>query len=303
MKLIKRLIVVAAVLILLIVGGVVFAFFKLDSLVKLGIEQGGTQAMGVTTKVDRVSVGLLSGKASLRGLSIANPAGFKQPEFFALTDGSLSVTPASLNSNVVEIPAIKLSGITMSLERTSKGTNYGVILDNLQKLSGGGNANKSSGGKQVVVREIELTNIRVIADLIGAPGELTKIEVPIDSIKLTDVGSGSDPKRMEVANVAATVVQAILQAVAERGVGLPPDFVGDLKNRLSLLPQLGGGAFKFDAAVGQIKDLSGTVGEVGKKVEETTKQVTDEAKKAADGVKKIGDDLKNLIPGKKKDGG
>lgn len=298
MKLIKRLFILLVVLVLLVVGGSIYAVMRADALVKVGIEKGGTHATGVETKVDSVDVGLLSGTAQLKGLRMANPPGFKQPSFFALGDGALAVSLNSLRSDTVEVPSIKLSNITMSLERNSSGTNYGVILDNLKKLGGNSSGGSSGGGKQVLVKEIELKNITVVADLVGAPGDLTKLEVPIDSIRLTDVGSAG-AKKMEVADIAATVVQAILQAVVDKG-GLPADLLGDLQGRLASLTKLGD--FKLDAAVGPIKDLSGTVKDAGKKAGEAIQQVGDQIKKAPEDIKKVGEDIKGLIP-KKKGGG
>ena len=97
MKWIKRIVIL---LVLVVVVVAVIAVVMIDRIAKTGVEQGGTYAMGVTTKLDGIHIGLLSGSVSLDGLSVENPEGFKADHFLKLGDGSVEVSLGSRRSVV-----------------------------------------------------------------------------------------------------------------------------------------------------------------------------------------------------------
>lgn len=307
-KLIKRLFLLVVILVLLVIGGLVAAIMSINSLAKKGIEAGGSYALGVPTTVQSVDIGLLSGQFSMAGLNVANAPGFSAPSFLALDKGGVAVSLGSLNQDVVEVPSFTLDGIKVSLERKGDGGNYQKILDNLQKVTGGGGGAKPSepvpapapsGGKEkrFIVRDLKITNVRVELDMLGVGGEVgavlnkaTKIPVTIDKIELKDVGktgTGVGGTGVTIGQLSSIVVQAILSAASEKGGGLfPADLIGDINGRV--------------ANLGGLKDIgvvvNGQVQETVKKAEEAVKGVVDEGKKGIDDLKK---GLEGLIPGKK----
>ena len=78
-----------------------------------------------------------------------------------------------------------------NLERNAGGANYSVILDNLKKLDKGEKPkDPNAPQKKFKIGELSITNINVHLDLLGgAAGALTKVDVPIHEIKLTNIGS------------------------------------------------------------------------------------------------------------------
>jgi uncharacterized protein involved in outer membrane biogenesis len=303
-KLFKRLFIAGFLLVLLVIGGLVYAVMSINALAKKGIEAGGSYALGVPTTVDSVSIGLLSGKASLANLNVANPAGYPAPHFLKLGSGSVAVSLGSVQQDVIEIPTFSLDAIDVRLERKGDAGNYQKILDNLKSVSGSGSAPapSSSGGpeKRFVVRDLTITNVRVELDMLGAGGAVgealnsaTKIPVTIDKIELKNVGKtgeGVAGSGVTMGQLASIIVQAVLSAAAEKGGGLfPADVLGDLNGRLANL----GGLKNLGMAVG-----GQAVGAL-KKAEEAVKGVAEEGKKAIEDAKK---GLEGLLPGKKKDG-
>ncbi len=301
-KLIKRLFIAGFLLVLLVVGGVVYALMSVNALAKKGIEAGGTYALGVPTTVDSVSIGLLSGQASLSNLNVANPQGFASPHFLKLGKGNVAVSLGSVQQEVIEIPTFALDAIDVRLERKGDSGNYQKILDNLKSVTGGGGtkpASAPSGGpeKRFVIRDLTITNVRVELDMLGAGGAVgealnsaTKIPVTIDKIEMKNVGKTGDGvggTGVTMSQLASIIVQAVLSAAAEKGGGLfPADIVGDLKGRLANLDGL--------------KDVGLAVGgqamEAAKKAEDAVKGVAEEGKKALEDAKK---GLEGLLPGKK----
>lgn len=310
----KKLLLLAGVIFLLVVVGVVVAFFAIDSIAKGAIEKGGSYALGTPTTVSSVSVGVLSGKFSLQGLNVANPTSggsFKSPQFLTLGSGGVDVSLSTLNQPTVELPKFTLSNLDVNLEKRDGKTNYGVILDHMQQVTGGksgGDAPKSStpapsagAEKKYIIRDLDIQRVTIHARLVDGPDavkDLTSITIPIDSIRLKDVGktgtgvAGSGVTMEQLTNI---IVKAVLSAATEKGGGLlPADMLNDLQGKIKALGDLGA----LPAEV--VASATGTVEKAGKKI-------VDEGKKAIDGAvdqgKKAVDDaankLKGLIPGVK----
>lgn len=249
----KKVLIAAIALVVLVIAIVVISFLSIDSIAKAAIEKGGTYALGVPTTLDSANVGIMAGKFSMSGLKVANPAGgYTSPAFLSLGSGGVSVSFTTLKQPVVELPTFSLENLDVSLEKKDSKANYAVILDNLNKLkaaSGGGGASKpapsSDSEKRFVIKELLLRNIKISVDLIGGPGaigKLTKINIPIDEIKLENVGqtgTGVGGTGVTMSQLASIIVQAVLAAAADKGGGLlPADILGDLKGGLANLGDL-----------------------------------------------------------------
>ncbi|GJQ28262.1 MAG: hypothetical protein HBSAPP03_01460 [Phycisphaerae bacterium] len=292
MKLGKKLGVIGGVLVLAVVVVLVVTVIFIDSVAKAAIEKGGTYAMGVPTTLQSADVGVMSGTFAMKGLNVANPAGFSGPHFFALASGGVAANLGSVTKDVVEIPRLTLDGIKVNLERGSKGSNYQVILDNLKRFESQDPKAKPAedkGGKKFIVREIVITNVEVRVDMLGLGGGATAVTVPIHEIKLNNVGTAEGG--IEIGKMMNVVIKAILATAVERGGNIiPGDVLGELKGGLAQLQGLG----EFGV------EVIGKAGESAQKLAEGLTKVGAEAaetvKKGAEGVLKgIGD----LIPGKK----
>lgn len=295
-KLIKRLFALGFVLVLLVIGGVVLAIVNINSLAKAGIEKGGTYALGTNTTLQSADVGILGGTFAMSGLNVANPPGYKAPSFLSLGSGGVAVSLNSLSKPVVELPKLSLDGLNVALEKSGGKANFNVILDHIKKVAdqaggSGGSGGSSSGGgeKKFVVNELSLTNIKISVDLIGGPADLTRVNIPIDEIKLTNVGktgTGVGGTGVTMSQLASIIVQAVLAAAADKGGGvLPADLLGDLQGGLAGLGNLDNLQMSVAAkAQGTIEKIGGDAvkkvteklgGEAGKAVEDATKKVTD----------------------------
>ncbi|MCC6675515.1 MAG: hypothetical protein IT436_00090 [Phycisphaerales bacterium] len=295
MKWIKRLIVLAAVLIILVVGGIIFALTRIDSIFKTAVEKGGTYALGVKTTLTSADVELTQGKASMSGLDVANPAGYKSDKFFGLGTGSVQVAIPTLNQPVIEVPTLKLSDIRVNLEKTEGKANYQVILDNLAKLSGGQQQPASTGSdKKFIINEVDIRNVVVHVDLIPVGGALTQVNVPIEEIQLKNVGTAS--KGLPAGELAKVIIKAVLAVATEKGAGIiPADVLGDLQSQLSRLGDL--------QSMGI--EVQSKLSEAGQKALDDAKakaqqQIDEGKKKVDDAVKDAQKKLEDLIPGKPK---
>jgi hypothetical protein len=79
---------------------------NLDGHVKKVIEDVGTDVTQTSVHVSGVEIALLDGKASLAGLSVANPPGFSGSNIFTLDKVAVEIDIESLNSNPIIINEI-----------------------------------------------------------------------------------------------------------------------------------------------------------------------------------------------------
>lgn len=296
MKMIKRIVVL---LIVVVVGAGVIGYITIDKLTKAGIEQGGTYAMGVDTKLDGVHLGLLSGSLSMKGLSVANPEGFKSDYFLSMEDGSVQVSLGSLMSDKIVIPSLTLNGIDIALEKDKGTSNYQVILDNLAKLSGPeeGEPAEPAEGKRFVVNELIITDVNVRAEVIGG----MSVPVYIPEIRLTDIGSDSD-KGVLLRDLSGIIVTAILSTVVQQaGDILPAGITDGLAGGLASVGELGDFGMEV---IGDVTSQAGEIaGQAAEQLEQGAQQATEAAKQvgeeASKAVEKLSEGLGGLFGGNK----
>lgn len=308
MKLIKLLLVLVILVVLVVVLGGVALFSYVDKLAKSGIEKGGTYALGVPTTLGSADVGILGGTFSMSDLKVANVTGYPGPHFLSLGDASVAVSLSTLRESTVVLPKFSLDSIDVRLEKKDGAANYNVILDNLKKVSGGGGDKPapqpapSGEEKKFIINDLSITKVVVHVDVLGsggapaalgeAIGVLTKVTIPIDEIKLQNVGKtgeGVAGSGVTISQLTNIIVQAVLAAAVENGGGLiPADIMGDLQGKLNALGDLS----KLDLKVlgdakGTVQDLTKTADDVKKKVEDAAKEgekMVDDAKKALEGL-------------------
>lgn len=265
MKLALRLGSVALALLLILVIG---AFLFLDSIARSAIERGGSYALGVDTTLASADVGVFSGEFALAGLKVANPPGYAEESFLELERGGLALDVGSLFGDRIEAPLLELEGVKIALERAGGGTNYDVLLENLERLqspdAGGGTGGAppadedGGGGKSFVLERVVIRDVEARLRL-GAAGLGAGATVTIEEIALEDLGSRS----YTIAEITALVVRALLAAALSHGGDLiPSDLAGSLRASLGDL-----GGLNIEIA----SDTVDEVREVGEKLEEAGK--------------------------------
>ncbi len=279
---------VVGVLVVLIVLLVAVIAISIDSLAKRGVERGATYALQVPTTLNNADVKFLSGGFAMSGLEVKNPDGFSAPHFLQMNDASVNVSLATLAEDVVELPALTITGIDMYLVKEGGKANYQVIMDNLKRFESGESepADPAKEGKKFVIRKIEIKDVMVHASVLplGAAGKTVDVEVP--EIVLTNVGSGG--QSVSMAEVFNIVLKAVFATALNLGDVLPGDISEGLKGGLSQLGSLSDlGVGVAGSAAKVLGDLPGGVGEgAGKAVEDAAKGVEEGIKGLFGGDKK-----------------
>ncbi len=132
----KKLVVSAAVLAVVVLVGVYLLIGNLDKILKSAIEGVGSELLGVPVTVAEVQLDLKSGMGQINGMRIANPDGFQAVNAFQIDTIRLAVDIRSLTSQPVVINELNIKSPVVELEAKADGsTNLQRLLDNIQKNS------------------------------------------------------------------------------------------------------------------------------------------------------------------------
>lgn len=315
----SKLIRIALVFFLLLAFGVGGLVFSAGSLVKKAVETGGETALGVPTTLEGTELAFFDGRFGLTGLQVANPAGFDGPHFVSMRSAEVELPLSRLTGDVVDVPRFTLDGLDLVLQRKDGKSNYGAILESIERMQGDAPDEPTDGeppaeegeakdAKKFIIRRIELKNIVAHLDLLPAGGELTKLDLGLPELVLEDVGNAEGG--VTVSELVGLIVQVATAATIEAaGDKVPMDVLNDLKDKLGDLdglkdalgeqfaPQLDALKSKVEDALGG--DVTETLDGLGTKVDEIT---GGELKKRAEDLEgSVKKGLDGLLGGKKKE--
>jgi len=283
MKLALRL---GVALVALVIVVVLAAYAFMDSAAQAAIERGATSALGVKTTLSAADVKAFSGEFAMSGLQIANSPGFTDQPFLTLDSGSVAVSLGTLRSDPIELPHLRLTGLTMVIDRKKGDSNYGAILDHLQKnrTPASGSSSSSSAGPNFLIHEVTIRDVVAHVSFSPIGADPTVLTVPIEEISLKDVGAD---RPLPLSEVAGVIVQAVLATVVQQGGSLlPEDLLTDLNGSLSQLGDLSDFGISIASDLGE---------QAQKMIDDATKHLDGQTKQAVDDVKKkiegIGRDL------------
>lgn len=312
----RRLVKVVAVLLVLLLAATGVLIYSIDSIAKSAVERAGTYVLGSRTTLGDMSVGLIRPSATMDALTVANPGGFAGAQgaagFLELGSGAIAVDARSLMSDVVRIPSIHLSDLTLNLVQKGGESNAATILANMKRTLGSGGAGSTAGapgGRRFVIDELLIERIVINATASGLPVVAPSVNLKVERLRLESLGSGGkDPIGMD--QLTAIVVNAVMQAAIEAGATQIPKEL--LEGMLGGIAGLGNGlprvALSLDLGSGfrpadDLASLAGRVGvdlsalsskvgeEISKGLGDAGKTLEEAGKSATEGIRKGLDNL------------
>jgi len=247
----KKFLIGVSVLAVIIVGGLTFVWSNLDGIVKDAIQTYGSEATKTQVSVADVKLDLKAGKASISGLTVANPAGFTDPNIFALGKISTKIDISTIRQNPIVIDEIIISAASVIYEINKAGTSN---IDLLKKNLGGSSAkakpaaDKAEGGEELkmIIRKLVVEGSKAKVR-IAALGDAEQT-VNLPRIQLTDVGKKSGgATAAEVAQILSSkLVGNVKGAVTSLGVNRYLGKSADLfkKGALDQVGKVGGSVGK-----------------------------------------------------------
>lgn len=220
------------VAVLLLVALAVFAVHKfLDAGIKKGVETVGPLLTKVDVKLDGVSVSLLSGSGSIKGLMIGNPEGFKSPSAIQVGKASLSLQPSSVMADKVIIKSINVQGPEVTFETDFKGNNLSKLMENVEAATGAFDPTPDTRAEAQSQRKLQVDDFRIsggkLKVSVTALGGRS-VSVPLPEIRLTNLGQG--PEGITAAELTKKVLRIIEQEAVKASAGAVTDLGNQAKD-------------------------------------------------------------------------
>lgn len=246
----KKLMIAAGVLVLLVIIAVVVIASQAGSLIKDGVERYGPDITGTPVTLSGVDVSLLSGNASINNLVIGNPAGFKSREAFRVGEVSVKLDINSLFSEQIRIEKILIDGAELTYEQVNKRSNIDALKSNVEKntgTGGGGSASSAQGSDaspvQLVIDDVYINNtkVNVSARLLNKEEQRS---VTIPDIHLKDLGKGGSDGSV------AAIVDEVVRLVTKEATRAVVDELGKQKIQEAIDQKKGEALQKLDEKLG-----------------------------------------------------
>lgn len=302
----KTLLIGGGGIVVIIIVAVVGVFLFSGDIIKAAVEDMGPKLTKSEVKLAKVDLSLTSGQASLSGLKIGNPSGFKTSHAFKLDNISLKLDTGSLGSDTIVINEILINAPDIiaefnkfsfnplkagaSVEESLKTSNFIAIQNNVDAFvkanTGGGSSSGSTaksgdGGaeKKLIVEKFRMTGVKVRA--VAHEGLKLDTSLPPFSISLDNIGKkekGLSPDELAavlISKVRAQVTDAMTKDLIKSATEMFGKLSGSLKDAA-------GGAMKSvtEGAGGALKSVTDGAGGAGA-------GVGDAATKATEGIKNL----------------
>jgi len=239
-------VVIGLIVVVLILGVAVWQLYaNLDQIVASVIEDAGSEVTATAVDVNGVQLKLLDGQATVSGLSVANPAGFSQPDIFKLDKIAVSIDVESLKGSPIIVKELVIRQPQVFLEINKNGvSNLSVLKRNVAAYtSGAGRAAGSDAPAQQAVKLI-IRKLRFEGGRLRAVNALIpdrKIDTALPAFQLENIGSAGNGATG--AQIAREVVNGLIgqatAAAARAGVEKLKDAAGQ-KGRAVLEEKLDG---------------------------------------------------------------
>lgn len=248
------------VLVLLAVAAAAVVYFLGSSAINKGIKHGvetyGPQVTQTPITLDHVSISVLSGKGTLKGLNVGNPEGYKSENIFALGQIDIDIDTSTVMSDKIVINRIYIKQPEISYEKTLTSSNVKKLLANIEKFTGPSAPKEgepdTGAQKQLVIKQLIIEDGTIYVGALGM-GQT----VPLPRIELNNIGE--DNNQQSIAQVLDLVLTEVVKSIGPAIAG-----AGDLLKD-------GGAAALKAAQEGGIEKVGDAAGDAVNKASEGIK--------------------------------
>jgi len=212
----RRLMLIAAALLVAGVVGGLLLYSSLDAVVKAAIERVGSDVTGTRVRVSDVDISPARGIGRLSGFRVTNPEGFERDDAFQFDEILLKIDLASLARDPVIVEELIVERPRIRYEFGDAGTNVGTIQGNAERYSAD---SEPAAGPKLVIKHLYFRDGEVT--VAGARLLKQGLSVPLPDVHMTDVGAG--PAGATPAAVTREIVRGlgrrVVTAVAALDLG------------------------------------------------------------------------------------
>jgi len=222
-------IIIAAILAVVVLGTLAIGLFG-NRVLRAGIETTATKALNVGVELEEVSLSILAGELELGNLVVNNPPGYQHETLLQLGKADIAVNVKSLLGDTVNIKSMTFDEVSLVIEQKGLTNNLQEILDSIPK-SEKEESEKAKKEKNLVIDELEISNVDVSVKLLPVPGRADTITLKLEPIKMKDLGTD---RKLSMAELVVKILGAIAGGVAQQGMDLlPTEMLEPLKSTIS----------------------------------------------------------------------
>jgi uncharacterized protein involved in outer membrane biogenesis len=241
--------IVAALVIVVIVGAGLYLYFSFSSLVKTAVETYAPRITHTKVTLGGVSVSPFGGSASIENLVIGNPAGFKSDKAMSVGKASVSLDPGTVMSPVVHIKEIAITSPQIVFEPGQGSNNLSVLQKSIASTAPNASPSQPANAnapdqppKKLIIDHLVISQANVtaalpqVAQLAQMAGQSSNINVGLPTIDMRDLGTkeGGLPPSKIAEQIMAKLEQEAQQAVTANAQKLMDQVgkgAGDLMNQ------------------------------------------------------------------------
>lgn len=251
----KKFLLILLTIVILLAGGICGLYLNLESIVKASVAKYGSQLTGTEVALDGFRLSPLKGEAELKGLRIANPAGYQTPHILSLGSAYVRLDMRSLLKPVIVVEEIRIANPEIAYELKSVAhNNVSDLLAAVNKNTAAaaakpaadqtgatqtdtsktgttptGNAKpavssagstksaSSSAGKKVIINALNITGGKVsLGATFGGKGAAAS--VPLPAVTLKDIGREKDSQGKGIIETASLILKKILDTAYDTAV-------------------------------------------------------------------------------------
>lgn len=233
-------IIVGVLLVIAIAVGIYIAR-NANSLIKNGIETLGSEYLGARVTVDDVDVSLTEGKGAIRGLEIANPAGFDGPYLMQLDQVAVQLNLDELSTTTIVLREVLIDGARIMAIIKGGGSNLKTLMDHLEAKTGGPAeaAKEGAGGEtKLIIDKLDFVDARADVEAVLLGKDYT-VDVP--DVHLTGIGrkQGGATAGEVLRQLLKPVMDGVLREAMKRGMGAEGVEAGLKQKLIEKLPGFG----------------------------------------------------------------
>ncbi|MCR4378204.1 MAG: hypothetical protein NUV50_08955 [Rhodospirillales bacterium] len=251
----KKLAIGLGLIVVVLAIGIYYLAQNAGRFVEAVIEEQGSRVTQVNVALDGVDISLADLKAGLRGLTIANPSGFKTPR--AVNLGEISVKLGEdWSPSLIVVDEVMVRNPEVTYEIGADGSNIAAIQKNVEdfmRVVSGGKSSEPAPADDGSAPKIVINDLYIKGGKVNVSSTLLQGKVlptPLPEIHLSDIGKksgGASP-----AEVVDQVISAITKSAGSAAGSLD-------------LSQLG------------LADISGTAAEMGKAAKDAAEKAAQDA--------------------------
>ena len=212
----KKGLIAAGVLLALLIIASVALVVRLDGLITKAVNTYGPEITGTEVLADDVRVSFLSGEATIKNFTMANPKGFRSPRAMKVASVSVSLELTSLLSDTVVIRRLEVVEPDITCEKRGGTDNFKTIAKHAEqkaKEAGivSGETVEGKPGKKLRIREFIMRGGRVTLHTPDLPSGTAGAALP--DIRMRDVGRDGAPPSEVFSRILAVLVDRLTMPI------------------------------------------------------------------------------------------